>query len=589
MKRRFKIFWKLVIALGLMTIIPVLVISYILATINVSALRTSAKEYYQAIADSLTTQIDTVFGEIEEDLTGIVSLLENEEFDFSQVIEMLSVKIEKSEYIDFLSFYSEEGSFLDAIAPENIEIKTGYEQPLSSEVMEKLKKDGQYRSGTFFAEGEPYPYIRFLKKWEREGQTFFVGTDVSLRFLSNLVERLSFRRFARRRDLVFMINSDSVIIAHADPKKLLKKEKLLGKGPLKNIKDRKTLTAYLSTPLGTTTEYNWEGERMLGTLLAYPEMKWGIVVQQPTKIAYASVAKMQLQVVIWATVSLGIALLIGALISKKITTPVVRLMLAAQQVAKGDFSQRVEVTSNDEIGALTETFNWMAQELDNYRKRIIEETRIRTNISRYLSPDVAKIIMETGDLSTLAGTKKFITVFFADINDFTPLTEQLGADQIAKLLNEFLSMGTEIVFRNGGTVDKFIGDCIMAIFGAPFEKGEPCESGVRAAIELMKEVKNKEREWLEKFGREITIGIGMASGVAVVGNLGSSERMEYTAVGDTVNTAARLEGLAGRYDLLIDANTYERVKDKINAQFLGSFEVKGKTQKVDVYKVIWGI
>jgi len=170
-----------------------------------------------------------------------------------------------------------------------------------------------------------------------------------------------------------------------------------------------------------------------------------------------------------------------------------------------------------------------------------------------------------------------ITVLFVDIKDFTQLSESIGPLETVKLLNEYFDIITDIVFKYNGSIDKFIGDAAMAMFGAPFSSVDYTEMAVRAAIDIHKELKR-----LNKY--EFRIGIN--TGPAVIGNIGSTKRLEYTSIGDTVNVASRLEKMAAPGKIYIGKTTYENIKDIFETKPVSKQTVKGKTMEVSVYEVL---
>jgi len=232
--------------------------------------------------------------------------------------------------------------------------------------------------------------------------------------------------------------------------------------------------------------------------------------------------------------------------------------------------------THDELNLLTTIGNLAAIGIEQValRDKIRRESEARQSMMRYHSPQVVEeIIKGKGDCKV---NERMITVLFTDIKDFTLLSEKLGPMGSAKLLNEYFDIVTDVVFRYKGSIDKFIGDAAMAIFGAPFYDMNYTEMAVRAAIDIQKEIKG-----LNKF--EIRIGIN--TGPAVIGNIGSTKRVEYTAIGDTVNIASRLEGMAVPGKIYIGEKTYEQVKDIFPIRPIGMQKVKGKTMEVGVYEV----
>jgi adenylate cyclase len=213
---------------------------------------------------------------------------------------------------------------------------------------------------------------------------------------------------------------------------------------------------------------------------------------------------------------------------------------------------------------------------------------IKNTFSKFVSSDVVDELLKDPSKIALGGSKKEITIFFSDIRGFTTMSEALGPEELVKLLNEYLSAMTEIILEYKGTIDKYMGDAIMAFWGAPIELEDHSYYACVAALYQMQHLKKMQAVWKSKNLPSIDIGIGLNSGQAVVGNMGSSHRMEYTCMGDTINLGSRLEGSNKMYgtNIIISEYTYERVKERVYARELDLVKVKGKTQPVRIYELI---
>jgi len=224
--------------------------------------------------------------------------------------------------------------------------------------------------------------------------------------------------------------------------------------------------------------------------------------------------------------------------------------------------------------------------------RYVREERLkavaRRSLERYVSVEVAREILERGDEVELGGIRRRLTVAFCDIRGFTTLSEQSSPEAVVDLLNRFFTRISGPILSHGGTLDKFIGDAIMAFWGAPVARQDDPIRAVRCALDMLRETAAFSVE-IEAQGRApLRIGIGINTGWAIVGNIGSPERMGYTAIGDTVNIASRLQGLTKEYQagLLISHTTFEEIDDLFEAERIGLVPVKGRTEAVGIYKVL---
>lgn len=215
-----------------------------------------------------------------------------------------------------------------------------------------------------------------------------------------------------------------------------------------------------------------------------------------------------------------------------------------------------------------------------------EKRRLKNLFQRFISPQVVDNLLKSTNKSIIVSKRTQISVMFADIRNFTYYSDLQEPEEIVKILNEFFSSAIEVIFKYGGTVDKFMGDAIMAIFGAPVFYNDYAEKSVLCAIEIQNRIKVLQERWLSKGYPKFEIGIGIATGEALVGIIGPSQKVEYTAIGSTVNLASRLEGLAKEGEILICERTYEKIKNKFLIEDLGYVNIKGKEKPVHIYKVV---
>jgi adenylate cyclase len=213
---------------------------------------------------------------------------------------------------------------------------------------------------------------------------------------------------------------------------------------------------------------------------------------------------------------------------------------------------------------------------------------IQGAFSTYLSPKVVAELVENPDLLALGGVRKEITAFFSDVAGFTSVSESMSPEELVHLLNEYLSEMTEIILRYDGTVDKYEGDAIIAFFGAPHPMPDHAAQCCFVALDMQARMVEMRKEWREKDMKELYMRIGLNTGPAVVGNMGSSFRMDYTMMGDTVNQAARFEGANKQYgsSILIGQTTYDEAKHVIEARELDLINVVGKKMPVPIYELV---
>jgi class 3 adenylate cyclase len=228
------------------------------------------------------------------------------------------------------------------------------------------------------------------------------------------------------------------------------------------------------------------------------------------------------------------------------------------------------------------------KELQGKMEQVVEERRlIKDMFARYLSTEIVSRLVESPDLVKPGGDKKVATIFFADIRGYTSFSEGREPEYIIEVLNEYFSEAVEVVIRHKGYIDKFIGDCIMAAWGVPLQtEQEDAIQAVSCALEIQDLVRSKRRSFFRGEASKLKIGIGMHTGPIVAGNLGSSRRMNYTVIGDTVNVAARLEGVAQADEVIITQHTSEYIADHFKLERRKPVKVKGKVQPIPIYRVL---
>jgi adenylate cyclase len=217
----------------------------------------------------------------------------------------------------------------------------------------------------------------------------------------------------------------------------------------------------------------------------------------------------------------------------------------------------------------------------------LQKQQIKKQFEHYLEPKMVKRLQDNPELLKLGGETKELTFLFCDIRGFTPISEkyQSNPQGLTLVINKFLTPMTEIIMKNEGTIDKYMGDCIMAFWNAPLDCPNHKEMAVKSALEMIDKL--KELNDSGEFGDKLNIGIGINSGKAVVGNMGSNQRFDYSVLGDAVNLASRLEGVSKNYDatLVVGEDTYKDISNQFNFSKLDDVQVKGKSNMVSIYTV----
>ncbi|MDJ1183012.1 adenylate/guanylate cyclase domain-containing protein [Roseofilum casamattae] len=239
-----------------------------------------------------------------------------------------------------------------------------------------------------------------------------------------------------------------------------------------------------------------------------------------------------------------------------------------------------------DLKLLTALASQAANAMENARlhEYQVQEERIKSNLERYMSPQLVKAIINNNESNLLDTGKKNLVMLFSDIRNFTTYCEILDPETIVEYLNIYFTYMVDVIFNYGGTVNKFVGDMIVCMFGAPAPLAESETKAIQAAIAMQKCLQTLPVPWIRD---NFKTGIGISSGEVVVGNIGSRQHVDYTAIGDKVNTASRLQGMAKGGQILVDRTIYERTHNQFQFQEIGMAAVKGKSQTVEIFEVIY--
>ncbi|MCK5007086.1 MAG: HAMP domain-containing protein, partial [Spirochaetales bacterium] len=325
---------------------------------------------------------------------------------------------------------------------------------------------------------------------------------------------------------------------------------------------------------------------------------WYILVSEQRDTFYSQINQITQRtgiILVLAIILGGIMVLVFA---GYLTNPLTRVAQAMEKIiSTNDLSNRVQVEYNDETGKLAHTFNMMVGALEtayNQIKRFAfkaalaqkREHKIRNIFQKYVPADVIDEFF-TNPEKMLIGENRVISILFSDIRSFTSISEKMMPDDLVNSLNRYFTVMVDIIMARHGIVDKYIGDAIMAFFGAPVRHKDDALQSVLAGIEMSEALGQFNAQQRELGKPEFRIGVGINYGVVTVGNIGTEKKMDYTIIGDMVNLASRMEGLTKKYHqpLLISESLHQKVKDEVDCRLIDTVAVKGKTKGVRIYTV----
>lgn len=301
----------------------------------------------------------------------------------------------------------------------------------------------------------------------------------------------------------------------------------------------------------------------------------------------------------FSVVSLFTALAFGAVLSWSLIRPVRKIDSALARIADGDFDQIVDVPNRDEFGRLTVNLNRTSTRLatlyseltslnQNLEKTIEEQLsqlQRTESLRRYVSPQVADAIVVEGSRVTLTPTRRNLSILVSDIRGFTEMSERMEPEELVDALNQYFAAMTDVVFSHGGTLDKYLGDGILAFFGDPIPFEDHAERAVATAFGMREALDQLRSMWMLKYDEELTVGIGISTGYVTVGNIGSENRIEYTVIGNHVNVASRLAAGAAPGQILVTDRTMAAVRDRVIGTALETITLKGVQRPLRIFEI----
>lgn len=571
-RRRFVT--RLAVVALLLAIAPVLAIGWVLVDVNRAALRENSEELMFATADDIAKTATGSLDDARARLSAVAIVLGDSSRAPDQRVDTARAIVAASG-LEAVGVYDETGAQVDAIVAAGIAWRGG--AVLAAPLREAAARDGATLGDVEIVGGDSrvlvvVPVAGKVTRW-------YAAALVSLAPLADRLHDMARDRFGGRFDAVTLVDTKLRYIVHPDPERRLTSAASLplleGVNP-GTITDGILMYRDLDDAHGGT----------VGVIRSLPTLPWAVIAQMPRAAVYASVDRARRFVIIAIASAVVLAVIAAVLLARRVAKPIERLVELANDLGRRKFDRRVEIATGDELETLGEAMHTAAVDLDASERQLRSEEAIRAQLGRYLPRSLVERITARDQSITLEGRRRSITVLFADIASFTALAEREPPDKVVTLLNQLFTVLTEIVFRHGGTVDKLIGDCMMAFWGAPDDQPDHAERAVAAAVDMQRWLDVANDCWENQLGLTIHLAIGVHSGEAIVGNLGSESRMEYTCVGDTVNVAARLETLARPQQILISDATRTGLAPEVRCAPLGSRHLPGRMSPVELHEVI---
>ena len=553
-------------------LVPLLVAAILVVRIQRAGLAEVEGDLELAIADQTSRELAAALDDGERAVHRAANVLASDRIEDEELrLTFAREAIASSDLIEWVSVFAKDGTFIGSV--------------------EKGTGKGATELGAAIVDRERPQWIHDPKVGSRYFEPLMVDGVVTgfllggakAAHLDTIVDELGVARFGRQ-DLVVVVDDELRVVAGASSA-WTHGQSLAGDGVFKSlgvVKETFTRTLVMRGSWSAAT-----GEPMIGTVRTLPAQRWAVVVQRPEAEAFRALGEARRAFVISAFALAALAIVVGSVIARRTTRPIGELVSLTRAYARREFDAKNEVRSNDELGVLGASLGRMADELAASEKEIVRRAGIEAGLARYLPAEGAAAAASGGGPLALGGRRADVTVVFADVAAFTPFAERSSPEDVVALLNELFTVLSEVVFRHGGMVDKFMGDSIMAVFGVRNdEDGEHVARALAAAEDMHRFVTASSPRWRERFAVDIKLGIGVGTGEALVGNLGSDLRMEFTAVGDSVNVAARLETLARPGQTLVTAMVAERAGAEFELRSLGLHPIRGKTEPMELFELV---
>jgi class 3 adenylate cyclase/HAMP domain-containing protein len=437
-----------------------------------------------------------------------------------------------------------------------------------------------------------------LLRFKQEELLSYAGSQWSLLVNNNLASNQEFvaaskdavESFARNMirsstELILAVEADGAVAMASEQIELSPEE-------------RQSLAELISGQSFGWQQITLGGRERVAQVAPFEAFGWTILVTEQREAFYQTINQMYIQTGIILSVSSALAVALLLVFSYLLTRPLKNVVGAMREIiSTSDLSKRVEVLYKDETGELGHTFNLMTSELDKandlvkgYALQAVvaqhKEQKIRNIFQKYVPKAVIDQFFASPE-EMLKGEDRVLALLFSDIRGFTTISEQMRPDEVVDSLNAYFSLMVDIIMRHRGVVDKYMGDAIMAFYGAPERTRYEALEAVQSALEMLDTLKDFNKWQAEKGRPEFHIGIGVNYGVVTVGNIGSEKKMDYTVIGDMVNLGSRLEGLTKVYGqpLIISESVASKVKERFPCRLIDRVIVKGKTAGIGIYTV----
>lgn len=573
---RFPLAQKLALSFALLSVIPLLATGLYVVDVNRRVVRELQQHLQGAVSDELARGIGEQLIDAEDALDDIGRILVDPTLSPELTERLALSRLAADSALDHVSVYRADGTLLVVLAESESEAASESRPPETLELsLREIAERRDAASGGVrrTPQGPGLLVVVPLRGADAEDVTGYAASVVRMAQLDDEIVELRERHFPTVLGALLVTDDTGAVLSASDPAALAARPAIF------STVDPRAEAAWSGRFVDAS------GEEQLAEVRYLPGRPLRVVVQVPVAIAFASLIAMQWAVGLAVLLAMLFSVVVGILLARGLTRPIGRLVEMAKDLGARRWEKKTVIASSDELSILGAAMGGAASELLLSEAAMKKEIAIRADLGRYIPQEIVERVVRREQDMALGGARREISVLFADVVGFTPLTTRLSPEDTVTILNELFTILTEIVFRHGGTVDKFIGDSVMAIFGAPSDQPDHAERALRTAEDMLRFLETGNATWQERFGVTIQLAIGVNTGEAVVGNIGSETRIEYTAIGDTVNVAARLEAIARPQQILITQATKDAAGDGFEYFDGGAQQLPGRAGAVHLWEV----
>lgn len=588
-RRRGRFRLRLTLAAVVLVLTPTIAIGAFGLSRYRRALEEQARGDALLALDDLAEVADQELRDVQDQLDLVADVLARVELPAEQRLKDAGAMLAASLPLGVVALYGEDGAQLGALrkpgddtaVPATLPPALLAEPDAAARRGERSEADRKAarRIGTALP-GNRGPRLPVTRRVVLPNEVWTLLAPVAMQRVNDRVARLALTRFAGAVDSLYVLDTELRVVAAPDDElvgQTLPRPRWLTEADLAAMRGN---VAFRGQSTVDERGAHLVAIRRLDSapLLFIAQLDEGEIL--------APVRHLRIVVIAVSTLAAVLAILLGVWLSRRASAPIASLVAFADDLAARRFERRVRITSGDELETLGTAFNDAAAALATGERELAAAAAIRSDLSRFLPAQLVERVVSREHTLELGGQRRTVTVLFADVAGFTSLVERHSPEAVIPVLHELFTLLTEIIFRHHGTVDKFIGDCVMALWNAPDPDPAHAERAVRCAQDMLRWVELANEVWQKRTGVAIHLAIGIHTGEAAVGNFGSKSRMEYTAIGDTVNVAARLEHLARPQQILVGANTKSAAPHAGVYVALGSTRLAGREQPVEIFEVI---